>query len=190
MIVAVLVFIWVIALTPFILRRLSEHQIATSVSRFRTAIRMLRRVYPRLVTSAEIPGAVVTTGGSSPEFAAVRRRREAERARRQIARRKQLLVRLVGGTATTVVFGALPHLHALWDLSIAGALLTAGYLGGLALLASQSARSTSIDAARRLAPKAMLHPVEHRLAAGGGGGPHFVAQIPRRPSFVVVDPNS
>jgi hypothetical protein len=190
MIVAVLVLIWVIALTPFILRRLSEHQIASSVSRFRTAIRMLRRVYPRLVTSSEISGTVAAMGAAAPEVAALRRRREAERARRRTARRKQLLVRLVGGTLSVTVFGALPHLHALWDLSIVGAILTAGYVGALALLASQSAPTASLEAARRPAPKGVSHPVEHRLAAVGGGGPAFVPQIPRRPAFVVVDPNS
>jgi hypothetical protein len=190
MIVVVLVLIWVIALTPFLLRRLSEHQIASSVSRFRTAIRLMRRVYPRLGTSGQALMAVSTHNGASPQEEALRRRKEAARAKRQIERRKQLLVRLVGGTATSAVFGALPHLHAFWDLSIAGAVLTAGYVGALAVLASHSpVHPIASGPARSLARHADARPVERRLVAAVGGSA-FIPQMPRRPSFVVVDPNS
>src|SRR5229473_5833356 len=98
MIVMILVLIWVIALVPFLLRRLSEHQLSTSVSKFRAATGMLRRVYPKL----ESVRSVNRTPDEIARSSAERRRLEHAHAKRLIERRKQLLLRLVGGTFGTL----------------------------------------------------------------------------------------
>jgi hypothetical protein len=186
MIVMILVLIWVVALTPFLLRRLSEHQLASSVVKFRAATGMLRRAYPKLVAVRSVN----RTPGEIARSTAERRRAEHARAKRQIERRKQLLFRLVGGTAATLVLGGLPHLHALWNLSIVGAILTTGYVGMLAYLAHQPA---PLPTMRRPSPAVGPHDTEHsseRLVASGGGSPMMVTPMPRRPAFVVVRPNS
>jgi hypothetical protein len=181
MIVVILVLIWVVALTPFLLRRLSEHQLVTSVSKFRAATGMLRRVYPKL----ESVRSVNPTLGENARSSAQRRRIEHAQAKRLMERRKQLLFRLVGGTFGTLMFGGLPHLHKLWDLSIVGAILTTGYVSALAYLANQPAPLPTL---RR--PASGIGPYDpERLVASGGGGPAMATPIPRRPAFVVVRPN-
>jgi hypothetical protein len=193
MIFGVLVVIWVIALTPFFFRRLTEHQFASSMSRFHSATRVLRHFSPRpAVTSLSVLGSVTSSVDhhSAPRSAPSLRRRELERAQRQIARRRQLLGRLVGVTFTTLVFGCLPHLHVLWDLSIVAALLTGAYVVVLVHLARSPALSPP---QRRMAQTFPVEPKERpyeRLAASGGGTPFTVPQMPRRPAFVLLEPHS
>ncbi len=55
MVIAVLAIIWVVALTPMILRKLSERRLTTSVDSFHRQLRGLRRAYPRLAASAAHP---------------------------------------------------------------------------------------------------------------------------------------
>jgi len=54
-VIAVLAVIWVVALTPMILRKLSERRFTTSVDSFHRQLRGLRRAYPRLAASAAHP---------------------------------------------------------------------------------------------------------------------------------------
>ena len=56
MVIAVLAVIWVVALTPMVLRKLSERRLATSVDSFHRQLRSLRRAYPRLAASAAASG--------------------------------------------------------------------------------------------------------------------------------------
>jgi len=51
----VLAIIWVVALTPMIIRKLSERRLTTSVDSFHRQLRGLRRAYPRLAASAAHP---------------------------------------------------------------------------------------------------------------------------------------
>ena len=48
MVIAVLAIIWVMALTPMMLRKLSERRFTTSVDSFHRQLRGMRRAYPRL----------------------------------------------------------------------------------------------------------------------------------------------
>ncbi len=48
----VLAVIWLAALTPLILRKMSERRVTTSVDAFRRQLRGLRRAYPRLVATS------------------------------------------------------------------------------------------------------------------------------------------
>ena len=55
MVIAVLAVIWVVALTPMLLRKLSERRLATSVDSFHRQLGSLRRAYPRLAANATHP---------------------------------------------------------------------------------------------------------------------------------------
>lgn len=55
MVIAVLAVIWVVALTPMALRKLSERRLSTSVESFHRQLHSLRRAYPRLAASAADP---------------------------------------------------------------------------------------------------------------------------------------
>ena len=55
MVIAVLAVIWVIALTPMMLRKLSERRFSNSVDSFHRQLRGMRRAYPRLAASAADP---------------------------------------------------------------------------------------------------------------------------------------
>jgi hypothetical protein len=54
-VIAVLAVIWVVALTPMLLRKLSERRLATSVDSFHRQLGSLRRAYPRLAANATHP---------------------------------------------------------------------------------------------------------------------------------------
>jgi hypothetical protein len=54
-VIAVLAVIWVVALTPMLLRKLSERRLATSVDSFHRQLGCLRRAYPRLAANASHP---------------------------------------------------------------------------------------------------------------------------------------
>jgi len=59
-VIAVLAVIWVVALTPMALRKLSERRLATSVDSFHRQLHSLRRVYPRLAASAADPAVALS----------------------------------------------------------------------------------------------------------------------------------
>ena len=139
MIVVLLVVIWGIALVPMTMRRLAERHLTNSVTRFMSARRILRRNYPPLV-------AVGADRDSPLRVEQVRSRFEDEHARRirrrasqlRIERRRRTLALLVGGTTASAVFGSLPHLHPLWDVSFAGLALTATYVVLLVCIARRT----------------------------------------------------
>jgi len=54
-VIAVLAVIWVIALTPMLLRKLAERRFSNSVDSFHRQLRGMRRAYPRLAASATDP---------------------------------------------------------------------------------------------------------------------------------------
>ena len=65
-VIAVLAIIWVVALTPMILRKLSERRFTTSVDSFHRQLRGLRRAYPRLAASAAHPEVTLSMGRVTP----------------------------------------------------------------------------------------------------------------------------
>ena len=62
MVIAVLAVIWVVCLTPMMLRKLSERRFTTSVDSFHRQLRGLRRAYPRLAASAAHPEMALSMG--------------------------------------------------------------------------------------------------------------------------------
>ena len=183
MIVVVLVVIWVAALTPFLLRRFSEHQIASSVSRFRSAVGLLRRAQPHLDAVRSAPAARPHSGPQAHP----RPRDAVRRRQRQIERRRQLLFRLAGFTIGAFVLGAIPHLHLLWVFGVIGVVMTGAYIFLLVQLARQDA-PLPMEAMRNVVS---LHRHEGfgspgRVAAAGAGGAG-PAPFEHRPAFVVVE---
>jgi hypothetical protein len=190
MIVAVLVVIWVIALTPFLLRRLSDRQMVSSAERFRAAVGLLRRIHPRIASEVSEGPILSEQAEVNPAIEAQRRRREAARLRKQRARRKAILFRLIGFTGGSIVLGALPHLHFLWDFSVAGAVLTTCYVSVLYYVAQKPA---PLPAVRKPLVATGAYPGERvatRIAAAGGGNPFVVSPMAPRPAFRLVDPNA
>jgi len=55
-VIAVLAVIWVVALTPMMLRKLSERRFSNSVDSFHRQLRGMRRAYPRLAAKRCRPG--------------------------------------------------------------------------------------------------------------------------------------
>lgn len=168
----VLVVVWVAALVPIALRKRSEWQLSSSVSRFRQSNRRLA-TYPR--------GA--TRNALSPEeeyelrrAEAQQRRAEMQRIRRLRARRRQALGRLVVFVVASLLLGMVPHLHVLLDLGLLGVALLAGY-GALCVRAAREEEW------------ALTVPVTPRPTADGTGG--VVVPIrPSRPAFVIVEATS
>ena len=150
MVIAVLAVIWVVALTPMILRKLSEHRLANSVDSFHRQLRGLRRAYPRLAASAAHPEIALATGRTKPgsgfrmssgvvssaerdidEIDEPARRSPSQVTRRttaQAARRRQVILVLVAVMLFFLVLGIVPVLRVLWDASLLAFGATAAYL--------------------------------------------------------------
>lgn len=140
MVIGVLAIIWVVCLTPMLLRRLSEHRLTSSVDSFHRQLRGLRRAYPRLAVNAVeheemlytyVMPAVVPTASTQPpirmrQSSAVAR--PASRAQLQAARRRHVLVSLVATMSGCFVLGMIPALRVLWGLSLLAFAAAAGYL--------------------------------------------------------------
>jgi len=135
-VIAVLAIIWVVCLTPMMLRKLSERRFTTSVDSFHRQLRGLRRAYPRLAASAVDHEAMLYTSVMpdddpmrSPHRVHVQRSNlPARRAHLQAARRRHVLVSLVGTMLGCFVLGMIPPLRILWGLSLLAFAAVAGYL--------------------------------------------------------------
>jgi hypothetical protein len=139
-VIAVLAVIWVIALTPMMLRKLSERRFSNSVDSFHRQLRGMRRAYPRLAASAVDPMALsmapmADTGvRASSAWAGAPRSEVFARRRRppsQSARRRRVLLVLVATMLGFLLLGMIPGLKTLWDLSLLAFAATAGYVAML-----------------------------------------------------------
>jgi len=182
----VLLLIWAAALGPMVLRRLSERRLSSSVADFRNRTRRLEYAYPHLVavTTATTEGGAQVATMMSEE----RRRAERVRNRRRRERRRRTLSTLGSTLAATLVLGAIPGLHVLWDLSILSFLLTAGYVGLLVYLAQGEApipdvRSTVVPIRQPVRER----PAQPRLLVSSGESSGRPLGFIRRPAFVLVD---
>jgi len=136
----VLAIIWVVCLTPMMLRKLSERRFTTSVDSFHRQLRGLRRAYPRLAASAADPvaalyaGHIVDPDGPGEAWAPVRRPRSTvagrppRHASLSAARRRRVLLVLAASTLGFFVLGMIPALRVLWGLSLLAFAAAAGYL--------------------------------------------------------------
>ncbi len=137
MVIAVLAIIWVVALTPMLLRKLSEHRFINSVDSFHRQLRGMRRAYPRLAASAALPEAVLFTSQMTDEAAPARSltsantvmvERRPPRSQLAAARRRRVLLVLVTAMLGFFVLGMIPALRVLWGLSLLVLAAAAGYL--------------------------------------------------------------
>jgi hypothetical protein len=136
-VIAVLAIIWVVALTPMLLRKLSEHRFINSVDSFHRQLRGMRRAYPRLAASAALPEAVLFTSQMTDEAAPARSltsantvmvERRPPRSQLAAARRRRVLLVLVTAMLGFFVLGMIPALRVLWGLSLLVLAAAAGYL--------------------------------------------------------------
>jgi len=194
LIVLVLVLIWLMALAPVVLRKLSEEQVASSVARFRQSTSMLRRRFSALPGSDQelpfAPSAVLTRRPVVPEEA---RRRQQQIRQLRIARRRRTLLCLTGVFVLALALGAVPHLHLLWIVALTSGTVIAGYLALLAYFTNVAAnvmeqRRKVVAIRPRMDPAG---PIGARYArAVGGPSGHLMPSItplPTPPAFVLVD---
>jgi hypothetical protein len=140
LVIAVLAIIWVVCLTPMMLRKLSERRFTNSVDSFHRQLRGLRRAYPRLAASAADPGTEYFTSESLEEDLETRYSaraymqgdyslaRQAPRVSLQTARRRRVLLVLVGAMLGFFVLGVIPPLRILWGLSLLAFAAVASYI--------------------------------------------------------------
>jgi hypothetical protein len=185
-IVVLLIVIWGVALVPVTMRWLSERQLATSVTRFMSARRNLRRTYPLLavVGSEPAPGSQPERPRTAAQSDATRRLRR-EREQLLIERRRRALTVLLSGTGATVVFGAFPPLHMLWVASFVGLVLTGAYCAVLVRIKQREV--VHLGGRRPMAPAATQISYEALLVANGQGQSVVAPRPPQRPAFVLVD---
>jgi len=140
-VIAVLAVIWVMALTPMMLRKLSERRFSNSVDSFHRQLRGMRRAYPRLAAGAVDPemalsAAATANNGvwaSSPVTPSRMPRSDAlehlpRRLAPQSARRRRVLLVLVTTMLGFFLLGMVPGWRVLWDLALLAFAATAGYL--------------------------------------------------------------
>ena len=140
MVIAVLAVIWVIALTPMMLRKLSERRFSNSVDSFHRQLRGMRRAYPRLAANAVDPemalymapmpdaSARAPSGAHSRTQRSEILERPARRPAAPSARRRRVLLVLVATMLGFFLLGMIPALNVLWDLSLLAFAATACYL--------------------------------------------------------------
>jgi hypothetical protein len=139
-VIAVLAVIWVVALTPMMLRKLSERRFSNSVDSFHRQLRGMRRAYPRLAANAVDPemalcmapmpdaSAQAPSGAHSRTQRSEILERSARRPAPPSARRRRVLLVLVATMLGFFLLGMIPALNVLWDLSLLAFAATAGYL--------------------------------------------------------------
>lgn len=135
MIVLILVLIWLAVLAPAITHKLSSTDIFSSILRFKSDTRLLRKILGHREDVIPIISATRNSSGLSHRELALRNaelaRRRKERQRTLLRRRRTVGVLSVG-FAFSVLIGVLPKMHLV--LAIAGlcAVALVGYLLTLA----------------------------------------------------------
>lgn len=217
MVVAVLIVVWVVALTPYALRKLGEWQVSSELDRFRRGLGALRQFAPEedcRPGATPVPtgerGSPRRVGIAGHDGAAAASRAGRERSAQLVMRRRRTLAWLACSLVGSFLFGAIPWFRPLWDLSLVVLILGVAYLAALvyvqrqAVLAAEreakiirlralrsadgSADGTAATAGHLAAERGALVRLRAVAAAGGGGNdPSVVVAMPRRPSFVLVE---
>jgi hypothetical protein len=210
-ILVVLALIWVVALTPTILRKLAEREFSYSVAKFHRSQRAMRRAYPGQVAMAGVgndggfvgmgrrepsAGANANAARKVPLHAAGRRPAGsagpdldaptlggpvASAAVRPVgpsAQRRRRVLGVLGGTLLgSFLFGFVPGLGALWDLSLATLVLTAGYVALLVhfrrVAIERSEKVVFLEAPAAVAPVQETPRVHPFRPAESGRAPAF-----------------
>jgi hypothetical protein len=168
-ILVVLALIWVVALTPTILRKLAEREFTYSVARFHRSLRVMRQVHPNQVAAAGAGGGLgvgassasrviglhsrgssygtplrpPVASASAPAAVPVALHASGPTARR----RRRVLAVLAGGLVGTFLLGFVPALDALWDVSLFLLAVTAAYVALLIHF-----RRVAVERAQKVVP--------------------------------------
>jgi hypothetical protein len=167
-ILVVLALIWVVALTPTILRKLAEREFTYSVARFHRSLRVMRQVHPNQVTAAGAAGGLgVGASGASrvtglrsrgsygiplrPPVASASTSAVSMAALRSSGptarRRRRVLGVLAGSLAGSFLLGFVPTLGAFWDVSLFLLAVTAAYVALLIHF-----RRVAVERAQKVVP--------------------------------------
>jgi hypothetical protein len=148
-VLGVLAVVWVVALTPMVLRHLSERQLSSSVRSYHR--RLLRLGSSSTVQAAPVGSSVP---GAMLGYSAAAQRLHGERFGTQVldapaaaepseslsvsvsagaspataARRRQVVTVLVGATAAFFLLGMIPAVRIMWDLALLTLGCTAAYV--------------------------------------------------------------
>ncbi|MDA8298267.1 MAG: hypothetical protein M0004_17110 [Actinomycetota bacterium] len=182
MLVVVLLIVWVVALAPFALRKRHEWARGASINRFGEQRRAFRTRYAAYALPVTPAGRALED--DDPAAREARRdalRVERQRIRRLRARRRVVLTRLCLGVVGSFVLGAIPPLHALWDLSFVGMFAAIAYGAAIVRLARDEEYRLNRPVHPVVAPPA-------RQEARPGGV--VVPLRPVRPAFVIVEATS
>lgn len=144
MVVLILVVVWVVALTPYALRKLGEWQKTAQVDRFRRGLGALRSF--AATGDGELPLDAEAYQPGSHDLRAAgtdgqRRAGPAKSARlssQTVMRRRRTLLWLFSSLVGSFIFGAIPWFRPLWDLSLVVLILTVAYLAALVALQRQA----------------------------------------------------
>jgi hypothetical protein len=175
MVVLVLVVVWVLALTPYALRRLGEWQVSSELNRFRRGLGALGQFSPDQLEP--FPGtwnvdeslSGVEPAGSPARRSVPARAMAPQPSRQLVMRRRRTLTWLVGSLGASFVLGAIPWFRPLWDLSVFVLVLTLGYLAALVYVRRQSELGRD-----RVRPPRATRPGEVALPQRAGVPRHLV----------------
>lgn len=187
MLIAVLVLVWIAALTPIAYRHFTDRQATASVERFSYRSWLVRRANPAIG---------MQQAHSSPHDRAERRldvqaqiRRERSRIQRRRERRRRVLVGFGVTILASLVLGVIPALRLLWAFGLVASVLGAAYVYLLVSIARSE--TLNLERLRKIVPFGNDQPSEMEqqvlAVAGGGRGALYSTPLPRRPSFVVLE---
>lgn len=183
MILVVLALVWVVALTPTVLRRLAQRDSSYSVARFHHSLRAMRRATPGSVTPRSSgfqvanPRAVEARTKTASEALAApsydpergaRIRQSAGPSGPTARRRRHVLGVLVTAFLGTLLLGSVPGLAFFWDISLIAVVSIAGYVGLLIYfrrVVLERSRKVVYIQDRRVVQRQRI-PAEHRTTAG------------------------
>ena len=187
MLIAVLVLVWIAALTPIAYRHYTDRQATVSVERFSYRAWLVRRATPA-IGMQEV--------NSTPHSRAARRldikvqiRQERQRIQRRRERRRRVLAGFVVAILFSLVMGVIPALRLLWFVALAASVFGAAYVYVLVSVARGEA--LNLERLRKIIPLGaeQADEIEHHalVVAGGSRKVLYSTPLPRQPSFVVLD---
>jgi hypothetical protein len=189
-ILVVLALIWVLALTPTLLRKLAERESTYSVAKFHRSLRVMRQTYPGQVAAMGgglasggqfAPGRVGPfVGGHTAAGYPAGRPVAARASGHSTRRRRQVLLVLGAGLVVTFLIGLVPGLSVLWAVSLLLLAVTAGYVALLIHF-----RRAELERAQKVVHLQRAAALSAEPAAAGVATAEVTAEVPAVASFGV-----